>query len=354
MDSVSVSAGGRVAKIYMHGERQRKITSMKNGLESKRLNAIKRQIEDDKATERYLWERSAKKIFQSNDDIKAFQKALIQRITVVKEKSKMSGEIRPLINLGRYGGASLDQIRKESHKYKPIRNPEQRRLIKTRILLEQGKRNGQIKTFRSDVLGDVTESILQLEKITKPPNPLQRALDVANLEDVEEADEESFSRQQVSAVSRTEREKFVVRRRRLLLPPVQVSRTMQPNENYYRQISAHYREMKSNLTREHAGEALSGIPEEYVRLKTDIPIKELVERSEKNHIIDEIKSARRKSTSKEQRQASSRRRYYEWDYTKPLGPVAEGRYFAEGKRFWKPKESVVMKHMQKVVLPKIV
>lgn len=54
---VSVSAGGRVARVHMHVERQRKLTSMRNTLAVKRYRIIQRQIEDDKAAEINVWNR---------------------------------------------------------------------------------------------------------------------------------------------------------------------------------------------------------------------------------------------------------------------------------------------------------
>lgn len=188
-----MSAGGRLANIHMHKERRRKLTSMVNELEAKRLNTIKKQIQIDRITERNFYERNEKKIFKSNDDLKAFQKALLHRITTVRETSRLAGGIRPLVNLGRYGGATIDQIKIESEKFKPIRNPEQRRMIKTKILLEQGKRDGRIKQFDSSVLGDVAESILNLEKVSHPPRKLQGIItDVADPknEDLEEPSDE--------------------------------------------------------------------------------------------------------------------------------------------------------------------
>lgn len=54
---VSISAGGRVAKTYMQVERQRKITSMMNGLETKRFHVTQRRIDDDKSAEINVWNR---------------------------------------------------------------------------------------------------------------------------------------------------------------------------------------------------------------------------------------------------------------------------------------------------------
>lgn len=57
MDSIGMSAGGRLAKINTNKENRRRITSMMNTVEAKRLNFIKKQIEEDKSTALYNMER---------------------------------------------------------------------------------------------------------------------------------------------------------------------------------------------------------------------------------------------------------------------------------------------------------
>lgn len=69
--------------------------------------------------------------------MKAFQKALLKRISEVKEINRRSTGIRPLLNLGRYGGAPVDRIKANLDKYRPVRNPTERRLLKTKLLLQE-------------------------------------------------------------------------------------------------------------------------------------------------------------------------------------------------------------------------
>ena len=89
-------------------------------------------------------------MINANDEMKAFQIALLRRIGAVKEQSRISSGRRPLVNLGRYGGASVDYIKAESEKYKRIRDPKARRMIKAKIFLEQVKIRFKpfIKTFK--------------------------------------------------------------------------------------------------------------------------------------------------------------------------------------------------------------
>ena len=78
-----------------------------------------------------------KDVLKYSDDMKAFQSALMRRIADVKEKNKASSGIRPLLNLGRYGGASTTKIRANLDQYRPVRNPTQRRLKRTQLLLQE-------------------------------------------------------------------------------------------------------------------------------------------------------------------------------------------------------------------------
>jgi len=81
--------------------------------------------------------RTTTKVTNSNDELKAFQIALLRRIRTVREQNKVTASSRPLINLGRYGGATIEQVKIESEKFKRIRDPEKRRRIKAKIYLEQ-------------------------------------------------------------------------------------------------------------------------------------------------------------------------------------------------------------------------
>lgn len=81
--------------------------------------------------------RRLNRVFKSNDEIKAFQKALLKRLSVVDQSSRHTDGCRPLYNLGRYGGASINQIKMESEKYKPIRDPKKIRMMRAKRLLEQ-------------------------------------------------------------------------------------------------------------------------------------------------------------------------------------------------------------------------
>ena len=81
--------------------------------------------------------RDNNRVTNANDEMKAFQIALLRRIGVVKEQSKLAAGTRPLMNLGKYGGATVEYIKSESEKYKRIRDPKRRRLIKAKISLEQ-------------------------------------------------------------------------------------------------------------------------------------------------------------------------------------------------------------------------
>ena len=81
--------------------------------------------------------RSNQKAIKHSDELKAFQVALLRRIGSVRNADNQSDGRRPLGNLGRYGGASVGQIKLESEKYRRIRDPVKIRMMKAKISLEQ-------------------------------------------------------------------------------------------------------------------------------------------------------------------------------------------------------------------------
>lgn len=50
-DSLGTAAGGRTAIIYRKKEKRRKLTSMMNGMASKRLEVMQKQIKEDENKE---------------------------------------------------------------------------------------------------------------------------------------------------------------------------------------------------------------------------------------------------------------------------------------------------------------
>lgn len=70
----------------------------------------------------------------------------------------------------------------------------------------------------------------------------------------------------------------------------------------------------------------------------------------RNHeYVHRLKAA----NGQQSKNVKSKIKYYEWDYTKPLGPTPQSKSIGENQRFWKPIESVVSRRFEKVILPKI-
>nr|XP_018666744.1 uncharacterized protein LOC104266792 isoform X1 [Ciona intestinalis]XP_026693872.1 uncharacterized protein LOC104266792 isoform X1 [Ciona intestinalis]XP_026693873.1 uncharacterized protein LOC104266792 isoform X1 [Ciona intestinalis]XP_026693882.1 uncharacterized protein LOC104266792 isoform X1 [Ciona intestinalis] len=331
-DGLSMSMGGRVASIYKQNTKRRRFTTVVNDIENKKLNFLKKQLESDRVVETNRMKKINNKVLNASDELKAFQVALLRRITAVNEVGVF--EDRPLRNLGRYGGASIEQIKAESLKYKRIRDPEKRRKIKSKILMEQGKRDGRIKSFNPGDLGDLTESILKLTKAEMAQRKEHVASDVGNLDDVREADDDE--NEVISPPNPPQR--------RLVLPPLQVSKPFKPNENYYRKISADVRKRMAGHTNQHR--VLEKIREEgkYPRPTPGVS-------PQLRHTDYPITSLRHYPNDHRQYSEAS----YEWDHRKAVGPVKMSKHLNDGQKFWNQTDSLLRhKHPRRVVLPRIV
>lgn len=140
----------------------------------------------------------------------------------------------------------------------------------------------------------------------------------------------------------------------MVLPPLQVSRSVHPNMNYYRQISAEHRKIRSDFAYNSTAERLlDKIPEEYrmpdaSTMKRRKKIEQETASSDTNEII-RVTSVTRNRYSHFQ----AKQKTFEWDYSKTLAPVTIDRHLSENQRFWRPSESIVARHHQKIVLPRI-
>ena len=45
--------------------------------------------------------------------------------------------------------------------------------------------------------------------------------------------------------------------------------------------------------------------------------------------------------------------FFEWDYTKSVGPIKVGKHLNDSQKFWKPQESFPSKNSRSVALPNI-
>ncbi|XP_076807180.1 uncharacterized protein LOC143450499 [Clavelina lepadiformis] len=366
-DALSLSMGGRVASIYKQNTKRRRYTTVVNEIEGKRLGFIKKQIEYDRVIESNKLSRVNNKLINANDEMKAFQIALLRRIAAVRDQSKLVAGTRPLKNLGRYGGASVDYIKAESEKYKRIRDPVKIRMMKAKILLNQGKKDGRIKEFEPGNVGDMAEDILKLYKAENTTIPdLTQANEVGVFDEVKDrkelrsgndsrsASDSAKDCSQANSRADTKRSSLPFNKpKRLVLPPLQVQRSLKPNDNYYRKISADYRRrqrmaaMQTSLPIHKRLAVLEDIAEEGGKGTKDAshwstgvyPVTTL---SKQTHSLD-LNNGKR---------APPGGRYFEWDYSKSVRPVKVGKQLNENQKFWRPQESVP-KPSKNVVLPSI-
>uniref|UniRef100_H2YFJ1 Uncharacterized protein n=1 Tax=Ciona savignyi TaxID=51511 RepID=H2YFJ1_CIOSA len=184
---------------------------------------------------------------------------------------------------------------------------------------------------------------------------------VPRLDNVIEADE--FSKDFSENITESTRATYPPSaNRRLVLPPLQVSRSLKPNENYYRKISVeHYKHG--------GGKTLSPI---HQRMAVLADITGHHETDKHNNIKPQpsIGSPRQMSPSLRpigfpitsikqysndyKPSGESGADKYEWNYSKTVGPVKMSKHLNDSQKFWKPRESLkAQKSSRRVVLPKI-
>merc|ERR1712136_554412 len=231
---------------------------------------------------------------------------------------------------------------------------------------EQGKKDGRIKVFSPSKIGDMALNILKLPKAgiadashqaTSPPSSdKRRSSSIANLDDITEEDS-SFTTDDDATIDKKVEKKTA----KPVLPPVQTSRTINPNSNYYRKISADYHKKRDKFK-------LS------MRSSINSPIQERLS------ILDQINATGTKANFTSSNGSSkplqsiptnrtggyiktgggdtssshlSKKGPYEWNHRKILGPIKLEKHLNDAQTFWRQGDSLSVNKVTRVALPAI-
>lgn len=220
-----------------------------------------------------------------------------------------------------------------------------------------------LKLPKAGISTDSTSSSSDLSSSLLPSSfdDSNKSSSIANLDDITE--EESYIAEDEENRKHTEGTKIKKRTSKMVLPPVQVSRTINPNSNYYRKISADYHKKRDKFKLSMRSSITSPIHERLSILDqinatgTKANFTNDTNYSKKLPIPSRtggyISTGGDTPSSQHTTLIKSKKNPFEWNHKKSLGPLKLDKHLNDSQMFWRQGDSVSVNKITRVALPEI-
>ncbi|XP_078613127.1 uncharacterized protein LOC144882895 [Branchiostoma floridae x Branchiostoma japonicum] len=145
--SISLTQG-RFFAIQKTEAHNRKHISVLNKIEKKRTDFLTRQLEKTRQAEEYRVKQQRQKLTKSLSKIEGLRRGLMRKLSLQSQgQNPYEGDMSS--NYGRYGGMTLDAIKKDTDRWFKPKDPKVERMKKSQDLLREGRRDGRIIAYES-------------------------------------------------------------------------------------------------------------------------------------------------------------------------------------------------------------
>ncbi|XP_066267131.1 uncharacterized protein [Branchiostoma lanceolatum] len=228
--SISLTQG-RFFAIQKTESHNRKHISVLNKIERKRTDFLTRQLEKTRQAEEYRVKQQRQKLTKSLSNIEGLRRGLMRKLSLQSQsQNPYEGDMSS--NYGRYGGMTLDAIKKDTDRWYKPKDPKVERMKKSQDLLREGRRDGRIIAYES------LPAILSLPEQRKEEERRKREEKRALLPETPEKSPEYDHLPRVTEKTRSSHFETVRKRRRdsisprLKLPPLKDFKDMKKDDAF--------------------------------------------------------------------------------------------------------------------------